>query len=67
MVNKEDVWALSTGLVTVERAFVCIRLGIISFKIIILFCAFLYAILIKNRAINRNLEKQNLFLKMILY
>lgn len=67
MVNKEDVWALSTGLVTVERAFVCIRLGIISFKIIILFCSFLYAILIKNRAINRNLEKQNLFLKMILY
>jgi len=67
VVNKEDVWALSTGLVTVERAFVCIRLGIISFKIIILFCSFLYAILIKNRAINRNLEKQNLFLKMILY
>lgn len=48
------MWALSTGLVTVGRALVCIRLGIISFKIIVLFCSFLYAILIKNRAINRN-------------
>lgn len=30
MGNKEDVRALSTGLVTVGRAFVCIRLGIIG-------------------------------------